>query len=236
MSDESHIGSGTIDMLNDDTLLLIFGYIMQKEWLVLEIVCKKWLSLIRQTWKSLKKIEIYEILGVKPPSTCDVQYYTPTISDKLLEGLADRCSKCSTELSVGCRAKMGLKSLNVLALEFLRLTNLDLSNVSLIIEDEEDQSFDMIGVFGNLKSLNLKSSFDDSLLSYHTFETVDPILFKLFSSMPLVEQVNLSHNTMLNGSCLLGLSTSVQSLDLSFCRRISGETLMLAFSSLPNLR
>lgn len=238
MVDNNYRGLGSIEMLNDDTLLLIFDYLMQKEWLILETVCKRWFLLIRETWKSLKSIELFEILGVKPIAACEVQYFTPTIKEKLIDGMAERCSRILTEIIVGCRAKMNVNCLNILAVNFLKLSHLDLSKTALIFNNDEEleQSFDMNGVFGSLKTLNMGSCFDDSSLAYHTFESVDPLLFKLFSSMPIVETVNVGHNTMLNGSCLLGLSTSVESLDLSFCRRISGETLMLAFSSLPNLK
>ncbi len=54
--------------------------------------------------------------------------------------------------------------------------------------------------------------------------------------MPSLRVVSLCHDTMLNGSCLLGLNTEIQSLDLGFCRRISSETMALVFGSLPNLR
>ncbi len=138
---------------------------------------------------------------------------------------------------------MDVLSLGILSSEFPKLETLDLTEVLFywdeeflgLPESERSNQFVISGTFSRLRHLNLEKCFDEFSLAYHDFDCVDPLLSKIVLSAPRLETLSLSTNTMITGYCLFGLSSVLQSLDLTMCRRISSETLSSSLQQLTSL-
>lgn len=237
-------GSGTIDLLTDDCLLEIFSYLTLKECLLAEQVCKEWKDSLKIRWRSLRKINFNSVFGLRPWSNCELQYRTPFVGQKLVNQLHRRCGQntiCC--LKSGCQLKFDSMAFAAIPFKFPKLQHLDFRNTFFCWPDgmlemgdqERANLFEMQCAFGELEVLNLDSSFADSCLAYHSLESVDSFLYKIFAAMPNLTTANLGTNTVTNGQGLFGLSRKLKHLDLSFCRRIQTDTLCLVLQQLTNL-
>ena len=88
---KKHSDLSAIELLDDDSLIEIFGHLCIVDRIRIERVSKRWQDLLKQSWGKLKDLEIKpKFLGLKPIGASN-EY--PGINEGALEGILRRCGR-----------------------------------------------------------------------------------------------------------------------------------------------
>ncbi|XP_065054561.1 F-box and leucine-rich repeat protein 13-like [Rhopilema esculentum] len=200
-----------INQLNDDILLKIFSYLEPAERIKLERVCKRWMTVSCQTWKSLKRLDFKGMFTS-----------FRGVTDKILYSILKR----------GCN---NLQELDLSGSPYF-LTPVGVYSISKICTVLKVLNLSNVGVDNqNLKDIAQKCSQLEVLILRRSRNFGEKGLWWFLKEAKNIKHLEVTENLRVTGRCFWMLSPTFQILNISGCVKVDDVGMEHLSSKAPNL-
>ncbi|OXU24733.1 hypothetical protein TSAR_004909 [Trichomalopsis sarcophagae] len=207
-----------IEILNDDCLNYIFGFLQIKDKVKIERVCKRWQEVSKNSWKNIKTLnENVNVWGFNPCIRSSEEL--TLIFDKVLQ----RCGHTLTHVDFSFLSVQN-NALHHIAIMCPNLQSLNVGKLNLTIPLVEI----MTANCQNIKEITFTTCSE---------ECNDYQLSKFFSVNKKLRYLKITNNENLTGKFLESLPRdSMQTIIMNDCTKITSHNIAQVIANFENLR